>query len=154
MDPNFYSNWLKSHRKQNREILKWLLDKNTSSNDHDTDSNSNDSDGDTDSFQTINNVVFKSKDFKLQLRQDFHKRQKIFKLQDFLYTVKIIPLTKDYESTNLIDLLPFLQEGFTFIVKQLTKFFNSKEHRIAYLTLFQTPMVSCKIKCSIEWQKV
>jgi len=132
---SFYSKWILKNQQENRTILKQLHGDGDTSPSHDS------------VIQDIatpiarpTDIVFSNDNFKLIVEQKSHLRQKNFKVQDAMFLIKVIPL-KSLKNPLLVDILTFLKDGFEVILKQLTKFFQPAHHRIAYLTLYQTPMV-------------
>lgn len=93
------------------------------------------------SSTTPANIVYENEDLKLIVEKGFHKKQKIFRLQDEIYYIKIVPKDESH-SVILLDILDFLHAGFIHILDEIKKHFEPDTHNIAYLTLFQKPMVS------------
>lgn len=86
-------------------------------------------------------LVYETPDFELYVKKESHKKQKIFKLQDHLFTMRI--KAKDGVEMPLIsNILDFLHAGFIHILDEIKTFYNSTDHNLAYLTLFQQPMSS------------
>lgn len=86
-------------------------------------------------------LVYESEDFQLFVKKESHKKQKLFRLQDHLFTLRIKP-KEGVEMPFLSNILDFLHAGFIHILDEIKKFYNPEEHNIAYLTLFQQPMSS------------
>ena len=134
---NFLRDWLRNQRNEHRVIA--------NSADHGNEQHQNSpqpssSAPPTSSFTSPDEVVFTSEHFKLVVKKVSFKRQKNFKIQDAQFWLKIVPL-QDQENPPLIEILDFLEDGFNFILQQIKSFFKPSEHRIAYLTLYQEPMV-------------
>ncbi len=71
-----------------------------------------------------------------------HQRQRRFRLQDHLYYIKI-ELKKPQSTPPLLsDLLQLFKEGFVHILSNLSTFYNPDDHNIAFLTLYQEPMIN------------
>ena len=152
---DFYAQWLKKNKSDNKQILSWLEEKNSTQDDpqlQNEDSPSQDEpSGATndkpsgapateDEDSDLTSISYQSENYRIVIRQEKHRRQKNFRLEDLLYTLKVIPLHD--ELPYLLDIIPFLEEGFNVLLKKLKKFFSPHEHRIAYLTLYQAPMVN------------
>lgn len=138
---NFYSDWLKRNRTDNKAILDWLQKENSELEEP----NRNESAASHETFErheNVNDITYQNQNYKITIRQEKHKRQKNFKLEDLLFHLKVFPI--DGEVPFVLDIIPFLEEAFTAILKKLKTFFNKDEHRIAYLTLYQSPMVTLK----------
>ena len=146
---------VKLFRSDNKQILSWLEEKNSTQDDpqlQNEDSPSQDEpSGATndkpsgapateDEDSDLTSISYQSENYRIVIRQEKHRRQKNFRLEDLLYTLKVIPLHD--ELPYLLDIIPFLEEGFNVLLKKLKKFFSPHEHRIAYLTLYQAPMVN------------
>lgn len=90
--------------------------------------------------QAPNEIVFEDNHFKLVVKSDRIKQNHRFKVVDQQFNLLVIPKT-NLEHPPLIEILGFLEEGFNFILKKIKTFINRDEHRIAYLSLYQQPMV-------------
>lgn len=138
---NFYSNWIKRNKEENKRLLRQLQ----GGGDNGDDINANPDIGPNSSLPSApkspTDIVYTHGEFQLVVEQKYHKRQKNFKLQDALFVIKVIPLG-DEKNPLLSDLLEFLKGGFENVLLQMKKFFQPTEHRIAYLTLYQEPMES------------
>lgn len=87
------------------------------------------------------NIIYETQDLKLIVEQGVHKRQRVFRLQDHVFYIKIVPKVES-QPPLLSDLLDFLHAGFVHILDEIKKFYNVKDHQIAYMTLTQKPMVN------------
>ena len=96
--------------------------------------------GDNSDPKDPSEIVFENNDFKLIVRSDKIKRNHRFKIVDQQFNLLVIPKTS-HNHPPLIEILDFLEAGFTFILAKIKTFINPAEHRIAYLTLYQEPMV-------------
>jgi hypothetical protein len=72
----------------------------------------------------------------------FHQRQRRFRLQDHLYHIKISLKQPDTPPPLLSDLLHLFQEGFRYILTNLSTFYNPEDHNVTFLTLYQEPMIN------------
>ena len=142
---NFLRDWLRNQRKEHKDIVGQTSPSSggqrSATSDLSPDSSvPSSSSATTPSFAAPEQVVFQNEEFKLFVKKISFKRQKNFKVQDLQFWLRIIPL-QDHENPPLFEILDFLEEGFNFILLQLKSFFKPEEHRIAYLTLYQEPMV-------------
>jgi hypothetical protein len=72
-----------------------------------------------------------------------HQRQRRFRLQDHLYYIKVhLKKTNNSLPPLLSDLLQLFEEGFSYILTNLSTFYNPNDHNIAFLTLYQEPMIN------------
>ena len=85
-------------------------------------------------------IVFENDHFKLIVKSDNIKRNHRFKIVDQQFNLLIISKTS-HKHPPLIEILDFLEAGFSFILQKIKNFVNPDEHRIAYLTLYQEPLV-------------
>ncbi len=85
--------------------------------------------------------VFENDQVILYVKKAFHQRQKRFRLEDSLFHIKV-EVKNQIKKPLLRDLVKVLQEAFTFILNNIRTFFRTEDHNIAYLTLFQEPMVN------------
>jgi hypothetical protein len=85
--------------------------------------------------------VFENDEIILYVKKAFHQRQKRFALQDSLFHIKV-EVKNQNNKPLLKDLVQVLEEAFTFILNNIKTYFKPEDHNIAYLTLFQEPMVN------------
>jgi hypothetical protein len=85
--------------------------------------------------------VYSNKQIEVYIEKALHQRHKRFRLQDFLYNIKIKvkPLATQ---PLLIDLLNVLEKTFVFILNNLRTHFNEEDPHIVYLDLMQSPMIN------------
>lgn len=87
------------------------------------------------------NIIYETPELQLVVERGMHRRQKRFRMEDEMFYLKIVP--KNYTETPLLmNLLDFLYAGIVYILNEMKKHFKPEEHKIAYLTLFQKPMVN------------
>lgn len=92
-------------------------------------------------FEKSNRVkVFENESIVMYVEKTIHKRLKNFKLLDNVFQVKIE--TKNNEVPTLKDLLKTFSDVFNFVLTDIKNIFDPNDHNIAYLTLFQEPMVN------------
>ena len=104
---DFYAQWLKKNKSDNKQILSWLEEKNSTQDDpqlQNEDSPSQDEpSGATNDKPSgapatenedsdLTSISYQSENYRIVIRQEKHKRQKKFRLEDLLYTLKVIPL--------------------------------------------------------------
>jgi len=87
-------------------------------------------------------ISFENQDYKLIIKKGYHKRQKNFRLEDHMFYFQIIPKDSKKHYPLLSDILDFLHAGFLHLLDSIKQFYNEKDKNIAYLTLYQQPMVS------------
>jgi hypothetical protein len=71
-----------------------------------------------------------------------HQRQRRFRLQDHMYYIKVVLKNPTATPPLLSELLQLFQEGFHYIFSNLSTFYNPEDHNIAFLTLYQEPMIN------------
>ena len=90
-------------------------------------------------------VVFRNDEIKLTLERSKFKRQKTFRLDDFLFTGKIEVLTKGKQRPLLMSLLDALKEGIEEAIRKLQALYdidNSDEYKQIYITLSEAGIMS------------
>lgn len=93
-------------------------------------------------FNSVSKVkVFENKTLSIYVEKTIHRRLKRFKFLDNLFQIKI-EVNKSSSAPLLKDLLEIFQEVFEFVVNHIKTFFNENDHNVAYLTLYQEPMVN------------
>ena len=91
---------------------------------------------------TYNEVkVFENDQITLYVNKAFQQRQKRFRLEDTLFHIKV-KVKPNVKIPLLRELSEILQEAFTFILNHLRTFFQKEDHNVAYLTLYQEPMIN------------
>jgi hypothetical protein len=85
--------------------------------------------------------VFENDTIVLYVNKAFQQRQKRFRLQDTLFHIKV-KVKNNVKTPLLRELVDVLQEAFTFILKHIQTFFPKEDHNVAYLTLYQEPMIN------------
>ena len=145
MAANFCSRWLQQNKNENDCLPR---SKKTQVGGDDSDSE-NDSGETLRHWQDPNEITFENNLFQLIVRTSPVKRAQKFKLEDRQFTLKVVPKTSQSDPP-LIQILQFLEDGMNFILGQIKAFFNPSEHRIAYLTLYQEPMVPLEINLIIS----
>lgn len=99
--------------------------------------NNSNSDSDISSPITYQNDIF-----ELILEKTNHIRQKKFNLDDHLFHMKIRLKNSNALPPLLRDVLEFLNIAFNHILTNIRKFYNPQDHNVAYLTLYQAPMIN------------
>ena len=86
--------------------------------------------------------IYENNMMRLIIEQSSFLRQKKFKLHDHLFHMKI-ELKESVTSPPLLrNILEFLQIAFEHILQNVRRFYNSEDHNIAFLTLYQKPMIN------------
>lgn len=84
--------------------------------------------------------LYENEHIKVYVVKDYLKRQKIFKLDDHLYSVKVE--LKDGHPPLLTSLLDILRIAFEFMIKTLKNFYSEEDKNIMYMTIYQDSMQS------------
>jgi len=90
----------------------------------------------------INDLVFENDQLQLIIEKGAHLHQIKFRIEDHLFYMKIKLKNEHAPHPLLRDILDFLQSAFNYILINVRKFYKEEDHNIAYLTLYQEPMVS------------
>ena len=133
MAAQFCSKWLLKNKEENEKVRKVNLEPTGEGTNSDTED-------DVPEPTDPTKIFYENKDFWLIVQSAPVKRARKFKLEDHQFTLLITSKSSTTEPP-LVEILQFLEDGFKTILSQIKKFFNPKEHRIAYLTLYQEPMV-------------
>ena len=134
MAAQFCAKWLLNNKKENDKVQKVILDKTVG------EGTSSENEDHVPEPTDPTEISYENDDFQLIVKSAPVKRARKFKLEDHQFTLLIRP-KKSITEPPLVEILQFLEDGFKAILSQIKKFFNPKEHRIAYLTLYQQPMV-------------
>lgn len=86
--------------------------------------------------------IFENDSLILYIEKATHQRQTRFKLQDSLFKIKAQTKQKSSQSMLLKDLLQIFETALQFIISNIKTFFKAENHHIAYLTMYQEPMVN------------
>ena len=89
-----------------------------------------------------NNIIFKNDVMELYVEQTNHLRQKQFKLDDHLFHLKIKLINPSAPPPYLRDILQFLERAFNYILMNIRRHYNPQDNNIAFLTLYQKPMIN------------
>ena len=165
---SFYKNWLVKNKEENDNGKKVLnkIQKNirNSSLSSATPSVSTSENRDIESEQTLSeseilpanptvpslqilskidtsNIVYENENLRLIIEQTDHIKQKKFRLQDHMFHIKIL-LKDAQKSPFLRDILQFLENAFEHILSKVRQFYRPEDHNIAFLTLYQEPMIN------------
>ena len=87
------------------------------------------------------NLAYENENFELIIERANHLRQKKFNLEDHLFHMKI-RLKNSTSAPLLRDILEFLDKGFDYILTNIRRFYNPQDHNVAFLTLYQAPMIN------------
>lgn len=94
----------------------------------------------TDSDEKLTKLSYENEDLKLVIDQVAHKQEKRFRLQDHLFTMRILP--KENKMPLLSDILTFLHSAFLFIILKIKKFYKPEDRNIAFMTLHQSSLTN------------
>ena len=161
---NFYKKWLEENKKTNNEALEinktGRKDGETSASDTSLStaaststispsgpsssaivaSTSTNATSHTSTANSSN--VYENDIMRLIIEQSSFVRQKKFKLHDHLFHMTI-QLKESANSPPLLqNILEFLQIAFEHILQNVRKLYNPEDHNIAFLTLYQKPMIN------------
>ena len=154
---SFYKNWLAKNQKENLEVLNVLkaskpintedlVNSATSDNLQNRTATPNLQSAQLHTVHTIDfnsslsNIIFEEGNLQLIIEKGNHIKQRKFWLEDHLFYLKI--KNPNMDTPFLRDILKFLEVGFDYIMTQVRKFYNSEEHNVAFLTLYQQPMIN------------
>jgi hypothetical protein len=140
---SFYKNWLNNNKSENEAILQ-SLNSNESREQPQVNvvtepeiNNESNFNGDL-----RNNIIYQNSEMQLYLEKGNLQRQIRFKLQDHLFYMKIKLIDSNREPPMLRDILNFLEEAFQHILSEIRRYYKPEDHNIAFLTLYQQPMIS------------
>jgi hypothetical protein len=88
-----------------------------------------------------NKIIYENNRLQLYLEKGNHVHQTRFRLQDHLFYLKVKLKDSSAAPPLLRDILDFLQEAFNFILREIKKHYKPEDHNVAYLTLYQQPMI-------------
>jgi len=94
--------------------------------------------------------LYENDHVKIFVVKDYLKRQKIFRLDDHLYSLKVE--LKDGHPPLLSSLLDVLRAAFEFMIKSLKSFYNETDRNIIYMTIYQNSMQSALNSGGFELQ--
>ena len=143
---NFYSRWINKNKSDNEELLQELsgganrILNTSSASVPATVPPPDPTIKFSDQPSKPSDIFYENSDLRLIVHERKHSRQKNFKIQDALFEIKVITLNNSI-NPRLLDLLTFLEKGFELILSKIRQFFKADEHKIAFLTLYQSPMV-------------
>lgn len=113
---DFYKAWYRLQNNSATVESETVTDK---SEEELTDSDENKQTKDND----ISKVIYESPELKLVIEKSFLKKQKVFRLDDHLFHVKVIPKT-DAEPPLITDILDFLHAGLIQILDEIKSFYR------------------------------
>lgn len=149
---DFYRKWiqLQGNNQQNPEYDSFQQSENEPEALPSQNQDSEDKEGNQ-KLEYPSDIIYETNDLKLVVEKTSLKRQKVFKLQDHLFKIKIVPKNLS-EEPILMNILDFLHAGFIHILDKIKSFYKPDDHNIAYLTLIQKPMVSALNTGSFDLQ--
>ena len=134
----FYKRFLQKNSDENKQ---YHSSESQSKNNLQGEGSHDDSDSDeTETTRDPTKIAFENDSLKLVVVKSQFKRQVNFKLDDHLYHLLIEP--KKTVPIKLMDILDFLHAAIIHILDEIKHSYKSEEHNIAYLTLFQVPLIS------------
>lgn len=84
---------------------------------------------------------FENNSLIVYVQKSMHQRRTKFRLQDSLFKIKIEQKNSN-DHLLLKDLLDVFDVALKFVLQNIKTFFDSANHHIVYLTLYQDPMVN------------
>lgn len=93
-------------------------------------------------YDTQTDIVFENEKLVMLVQKGTFQRQKRFRLQDHLFHIKIKLKNENDSIPFLTDILDFIEQGLLHIMDNIKKFYNAEDANLAFLTLFQKPMVT------------
>jgi len=124
----FYKKWLLRDRQKNSQVRQ--RSSNQTLQDID------------DSIEAESDIFYENEQLKLMVEKGYHKRQKNFRFEDHMFYIKIVPKQTNKRLPLLSDILDFLHAGFLHLLDNIKQFYNKADNNVAYLTLFQEPMIN------------
>lgn len=131
----FYKKWLEINSDENEKASAVRKRLERSSSPQPSTSTQN-------NFKKPSDIVFENSGLKLIVEQGIHKHQKVFRIQDHLFYFKVVPTDKTHKLPLLADVLDFLHAAFAHVLKTIKTFYKEDDHNIAYLTIYQEPMIN------------
>ena len=143
---SFYKEWLKKNKEDN-QIAKSQLQQEEDNQIEDSMDQTQDEaviepEQLQETYERPENIVYETEELQLIIEKGTHLRQIKFRLEDHMFHMKIKLKNNTKKHPMLRDILEFLEKGFNYILLHIRKFYNENEHNIAYLTLYQEPMIS------------
>ena len=137
---DFYRNWLRRFRRQTQQVTQ--RGGEDSEHEETSDSHSEEDEPQVHSLNDPSEIVYENDSLKLVVEKRVFRRQKVFRLQDHLFTFRIVQ-KKDHEDLPILsDLFDFLHAALVHILESIKSFYNPTDRNIAYMTLHQDPMVN------------
>ena len=91
--------------------------------------------------QNVSDLFYENEQLQMFIEKADHIKQIKFRLQDHLFHMKI-QLKPGVEPPLMRDILNFLEIGFNHILTNIKTFYKPEDHNIAFLTLYQEPMIN------------
>lgn len=87
-------------------------------------------------------IVYENNKLLLLVEKGTFQRQKRFRLQDHLFHIKVKLKDPNQPIPFLKDILEFLDKGLLHLMENIKKFYDPNDANIAFLTIFQRPMLT------------
>ena len=107
-----------------------------------TSANINEPQPSTSKYHTQTDIIFENDKQIMIIQKGTFQRQKRFQLQDHLFNIKIKLKNEDEQLPFLKDILDFIEDGLLHMMHNIKPFYNAKDDNLAFLTLYQKPMVT------------
>ncbi len=89
-----------------------------------------------------NRIFYRNDKLELYIEKGSHMHQQRFRLQDHIFYMKIKLVNPKKNPPLLRDILQFLEEAFNHVLRDIRRFYKPEDHNIAFLTLYQHPMIN------------
>lgn len=86
--------------------------------------------------------LFENNSLIISIQKATHQRRTRFQLQDSLFKIKVHQKESVKKPLLLKDLLEVFEVAFKFILNNLRTYFTAENHHVAYLTMYQEPMIN------------
>ena len=96
----------------------------------------------TQNIPLLNDIVFRNDSMELYIERANHIRQTRFRLDDHMFHIKIKLINPNANPPYLRDILDFLERAFNYILTNIRGHYKTDDHNIAFLTLYQKPMIN------------
>ena len=87
-------------------------------------------------------IKFENDQMELYVVRTNHVKQIKFRLEDHMYHMKITLKDTASQPPMLRDILNFLESAFNFVLTSIRPLYQTNDHNIAFLTLYQKPMIN------------
>jgi hypothetical protein len=100
-----------------------------------------------DGFFDSETKVFENEDFSLFIQKQEHQRQKVFRLEDHLFVMRVKLKNHKKRPPLLRSVRKIIEETMSVMVEDLKSHYDPQEQNIVYVTIKQ-PGICCKYNCN------